>query len=497
MFLPDAFIKQTQELLGDEAETLFVALEKPAPVSIRLNADKVCEARQEGISVSRAASVPWSSYGWYLTQRPAFTFDPLLHAGCYYVQEASSMFVEQALRQALSMMGGAAVRMLDLCAAPGGKSTLLASVLPKGSLLVANELIRSRANVLAENLIKWGRPEVVVTQSDSSAFSGLTGFFDVILTDVPCSGEGMFRKDPDSIAEWSEDNVRICASRQRDILSNCWQALRPGGFLIYSTCTYNTLEDEENVRWICDELGAGLLKIPVQPGWGVTGALGLSSGNGSSTVRTDRDNNAGADAKAFADDIPVYRFLPHKTKGEGFFLALLQKKESDVKAGFSGKSLNLKSTKAGGNQKKLPEIPEKVRNLLKTPEEYDFSYNRQGQIYAFPQKHKQAFQKLEERLRIVHAGIVMGEVKGKDLLPDISLALSTELNTDSVETCTLDLKQSINYLRREALVLPETCPLGWVLMLFKGYPLGWMKNIGNRANNAYPNEWRIRSGNPF
>jgi len=472
MSLPEAFKKQTEQLLGDEAEALFVALEKPVPVSIRLNPDKICEKMPDGLPVSSAESVPWSSFGRYMTKRPAFTFDPLLHAGCYYVQEASSMFVDVALRQALSELGESPLRMLDLCAAPGGKSTLLTTVLPKGSLLVANELIRTRANILAENLIKWGNPDVVVTQSDPSAFSGLTNFFDVILTDVPCSGEGMFRKDSDAIAEWSEDNVRLCASRQRDILSNCWSALRPGGFLIYSTCTYNIHEDEENIRWICDELGAKLMAVPVQAEWKITGALG----------------------EYMDDNFPVYRFLPHKTKGEGFFLALLYKEGDMVcpKGTFKNKQV-----KKGANLKKQPEISERVCALLKDSTSYDFSYNRLGQICAFPKIHKAALQQLEEKLRIVHAGVVMGEVKGKDLLPDISLALSTELNLETVKTCTLNLKQAIDYLRREALVLPDDCPLGWVLMLYDGHPLGWMKNIGNRANNAYPNEWRIRSGNPY
>jgi 16S rRNA (cytosine1407-C5)-methyltransferase len=408
-----------------------------------------------------------------------------LHAGCYYVQEASSMFVEQALRQVQTILGETPVRMLDLCAAPGGKSTLVASVLPQGSLLVANELIRGRTNILAENLIKWGNPDVVVTQSDSSAFSGLTDFFDVILADVPCSGEGMFRKDSVAITEWSEDNVRLCASRQRDILNHCWSALRPGGFLIYSTCTFNRQEDEDNVRWICRELGAKVLSIPVQSEWKITGYQGFTPSNlcsGASEVSLSN----------FTEDIfPVYRFLPHKTKGEGFFLALLQKDEG------TSYSEKMPKTKSGGIQKKQQVIPDSIRDLLKMPEVFDFYFDRLGRICALRKIHKRVLLQLEEKLRIVHAGIVMGEVKGKDLLPDISLALSTELDMKSVKTCSLDLKHSIDYLRREALILPDTCPLGWVLILFEGHPLGWMKNIGNRANNAYPNEWRIRSENPF
>lgn len=473
MFLPEAFIKQTQEQLGDEAENLFSALEEPASISVRLNNQKTCENKQDGFNLPFAERVPWSSFGRYLTQRPAFTFDPMLHAGCYYVQEASSMFVESAIRVVLKTMEATPVRMLDLCAAPGGKSTLAVSVLPEGSLMVANELIRTRANILAENLIKWGNPDVVVTQSDPSAFSGLTHFFDIILTDVPCSGEGMFRKDPGAITEWSEDNVRLCASRQRDILSHCWSALRPGGFLIYSTCTFNRQEDEDNVRWACEELGANLLEIPVSEEWNITGSLGFTS---------DPSQRS---------DFPVYHFLPHKTKGEGFFLALLQKEDAPYTP------QRISKIKTNNPSKKLEAVPDSVRRMLKTPDLYDFSYNRVGSICALRKVHKLAFQQLEEKLRIVHSGIVLGEIKGKDLVPDISLALSVELDLTAIKTYFLDIKQSIAYLRREALVLPETCPLGWVLMVYEGYPLGWMKNIGNRANNAYPNEWRIRSENPY
>ncbi|MEA4840915.1 MAG: rRNA cytosine-C5-methyltransferase [Bacteroidales bacterium] len=470
MVLPEAFVKQIRELSGDESDALIAALEQPVPVSVRYNPFKNSEN-------PRTDPVLWSSTGVYLKERPAFTFDPLLHAGCYYVQEASSMFLEQALREALRISGGDAVRMLDLCAAPGGKSTLAASILPKDSLLVANELIRTRANILAENVIKWGSPEVVVTQSDPSSFSRLADFFDIILTDVPCSGEGMFRKDQGAISEWSADNVRLCAHRQRDILSHCWAALRPGGCLIYSTCTYNTSENEDNIHWICQELGARLLEIPVETEWNITGSL-------------NPDFNAA--------HFPVYRFLPHQTKGEGFFLALLQKTGSDTEAFVKDKGIKNNSVKKNaGKPVNSFEFSGSIRNLLVNPENYDFSYDRRGRIRALLKKHIAMISCLEERLRIVHAGIVLGEMKGKDLLPDISLALSKDLHRDAVKSFELDLRQAVSYLRGEAMVLPDSGPLGWVLMCYQGHPLGWMKNIGHRANNAYPNEWRIRSENPY
>ena len=263
MNLPQAFIERTRQLLGDEAYTPFEeALQTETPVSIRPNRMK-CSQPVEG------EPIPWAASGSYLKNRPTFTFDPLFHAGCYYVQEASSMFVERVLQEYVKEP----VVMLDLCAAPGGKSTLCRSTLPEGSLLVANEVMRNRSQILAENLIKWGHPDVVVTNNDPADFKELTHLFDVILTDVPCSGEGMFRKDQVAVDEWSVENVDICWKRQRRILADIWPTLKPGGILIYSTCTFNREEDEDNVSWIAKELGADVLPVSIENDWGITGNL--------------------------------------------------------------------------------------------------------------------------------------------------------------------------------------------------------------------------------
>ena len=314
MNLPSDFSQRTHELLGDnDYRQLEDALQDEAPVSIRVNSAK-CDREVKG------ERVPWSANGIYLAERPTFTFDPLFHAGCYYVQEASSMFVEQVLKTYVS----SPVVMLDLCAAPGGKSTAARAVLPDGSLLVANEVMRNRVQILAENLIKWGNTEVVVTNNDPSDFAALPGMFDVVLTDVPCSGEGMFRKDAVAVEEWSADNVQICRQRQRRILADVWTALKPGGLLIYSTCTYNREEDEDNVAWIARELGAEVLEVPVRPEWNITGNLTEA-------------------------DFPVYRFLPHKTKGEGFFLAVLRK---DTEGGEEERTGDYLKEHAGGRKDK-------------------------------------------------------------------------------------------------------------------------------------------------
>lgn len=412
MKLPSSFQTRVRALIGDEADALFAALEQDAPVSIRLNAKKLSSITPS-IHTDTLQPIPWCRQGFYLQKRPAFTFDPLLHAGCYYVQEASSMFLEQVLKQHID----APVAMLDLCAAPGGKSTHARSLLPEGSLLVSNEVIRSRVHILAENISKWGYPDAVVTNNDPSDFSALEGAFDVILTDVPCSGEGMFRKDPAAIDEWSPENVALCQARQRRIVADVWPALKEGGLFIYSTCTYNIEENEENINWIAQELGAEVLSVNVPDDWQVTGNLAEM-------------------------DFPVYRFMPHKTLGEGFFLAVLRK------------------TSGEANE------------------------------YTTAQLEKM----LNKRLRVVRPSSgVPPTSKGKDIIPSHDAAMMMDASV-SYPQCELTYTQAIAYLRREAIVLSSEYPKGYLLVTYRNVPLGFVKNIGNRANNLYPQEWRIRSG---
>lgn len=464
MKLPTPFIDYTRTLLGDEEyEQLSAALSQESPVSIRMR-DEELRMRNEELP-----RLPWCEEGCYLDQRLTFTFDPLFHAGCYYVQEASSMFVGRVLTNYVSQ---GPVVMLDLCAAPGGKSTHARSLLPEGSLLVANEVIRNRSQILAENLTKWGHPGVVVTNNDPADFSRLDVFFDVILTDVPCSGEGMFRKDPGAIEEWSPENVEICWQRQRRIVADIWPSLKPGGILIYSTCTYNTKENEENVQWICEEFGAEVLPVDTPSEWNITGNL-LPGAN-----------------------FPVYRFLPHKTKGEGFFLAVLRKSERDVSQ--TGKEeISRKKVASTKGKAAPPQIGKEQLALaggwLATPDEFELFVNGTV-ISAFPKRYMCTLAALQQSLRIVQAGITLAEVKGKDLIPNHALAMSRELRPDIFPTEEITYKQAITYLRKEAIPLPETAPRGYVLLTYKSVPLGFVKNIGNRANNLYPQEWRIRSG---
>ena len=511
MELPASFIDYTRALLGDEDYAKLVAsLDSEQPVSIRLNRSKPFAFRSSG------SGVPWCTSGFYLDERPTFTFDPLFHAGCYYVQEASSMFVEQALKR---YVGGEAVVMLDLCAAPGGKSTHVRSILPENSLLIANEVVRNRSQILAENLTKWGHPGVVVTNNEPADFTPLEDFFDVILADVPCSGEGMFRKDAVAVSEWTSENVEICWQRQRRIISDIWPCLKPGGILIYSTCTYNTAENEENIRWIHDELGAEVLPLDVAEDWNITGNL------------------------LPGEDFPVYRFLPHKTKGEGFFLAVLRKPDSSsgsVKV-YTGSvkvytnslkvytnsvnlytnSVNLNSgfrksqvsssdlpgkrnDKSGGKGHRkegkgtvAPGTSKEVLSLLRTwilfPDNYEFLLNGSKAI-AFPRTYLGELSVLKEALRIVQAGIEVAELRGKDWLPSHALAVSQILAADVFPHAEVPYEQAIAYLRKEAVTLSDAAPRGVVLLTYTDIPLGFVKNVGNRANNLYPQEWRIRSG---
>jgi NOL1/NOP2/fmu family ribosome biogenesis protein len=379
-----------------------------------------------------------------LPERPSFTFDPLFHAGTYYVQEASSMFLEQVI---LHIAKDKDVTCLDISAAPGGKSTHLISLLTADSLLVSNDVIRSRSLILAENMAKWGYPNHLVTNSDPKDFGKLKNVFDLIVADLPCSGEGMFRKDPASRDEWSVANVELCALRQRRIVHDVWDALKPGGYLVYSTCTFNIEENEYNVFQLSQEIDAEIISIPVKPDWNISGSL--------------------------KHDIPVYRFFPHKTQGEGFFMAILRKKSTDFK------EIKYKS--------KFLKTASPLRDYLLHPEKFVFQNTT-----AIPKNHSELYIYLTDNLKIINAGIPVGEWKGRDFIPSAALALSTALNRKKFTNVELSYNETIQYLKNEALNLPADTPKGFVLVHYQDVPLGFVKNIGSRANNLYPKEWRIR-----
>ena len=439
MSLPEAFILRTKELLGDEFSELEKALEQPSPTSIRVNNKSTVQPSNE--------KVAWCDSGYYLAERPLFTADPLFHGGTYYVQEASSMFLQQAVLQYFKD----AEVVLDLCAAPGGKSTLISQTLSEDSLLVSNEIVRSRAYILAENIIKWGNPNCVVTNNEPKDFGKLTGFFDAVVVDAPCSGEGMFRKDLNARAEWSVKNVENCVIRQREILTDVWAGLKKEGILVYSTCTFNRQENEENVKWMCEELGAEVLQIDL-------------NGN-SDIISTDYG----------------YRFYPNKIKGEGFFLSLIRKT-----SGYYN-TFNYKTDKKSIHEIKANFIEPYA---LQKPENWSF-FNENNQIKAYNKKQLNRFLYLNKVLKVMHAGVLCGEMKGKDFIPATALALSKMLNRESCVSVEVDYRTAISFLKAEAIQL-ENVPKGYLLICYKSITLGWVKNVGNRCNNLYPQEWRIR-----
>lgn len=459
MTLKEDFVSYTRSLMGEQLYVSFEkALHEPSPVSIRINGMKdggMLDDAKNGDDSDEMfiGSVPWCDSGRYLKSRPEFTFDPLLHAGTYYVQEASSMFLNTVLKQLVT----APVKMLDLCAAPGGKSTLARAALPEGSLLISNEPIRQRAQILSENMQKFGHEDVIVTNNYAADFKRAGLQFDVILTDVPCSGEGMFRKDEFAVEQWNKELVGKCSSLQREIASEIWPCLKSGGLLIYSTCTFNAHEDEENVAYICSNLGAELLSVNVDEEWNITPSL--------------------------LPEVckPVYRFIPGRTVGEGLFMAVMRKT--------GGETVSAKIKK------------DKDKHIAKYNKVNSWLNNSDGmtviqdgdKLISVPDEWADIYRYVRKSLTVLHAGVTVGTVKGTDIVPDESLALSTMLNKNAFPTAELSYSQAITYLRREAITLSADTPRGYVLVTYKKMPLGFVKNLGTRANNLYPAMWKIKS----
>lgn len=489
MELNNLFISQMSALLGNNDADIFIkALQEDSPtVSIRRNPWKYSDdTMPETLTGNISENVPWCKSGVYLKERPNFTLDPLLHSGAYYVQEAASMFIDHVVRQVVHYP----VLALDLCAAPGGKSTALRAALPEGSMLFANEPMRQRANILAENVQKQGHPDMIVTNNFAPDYRKSSHMFDLIATDVPCSGEGMFRKDEGAVSQWTPRLTEECQALQREIVGEIWHCLKPEGILIYSTCTFNTLEDEENVKWIEEELGGEVIEIACEKEWNITGSL----------------------LKGY--DRPVYRFMPGRTKGEGLFMAVIRK-NSDTSESITeklyeysiategkknkrnkGKNFSRIDGKNRGNErvngKNITVSPDSIASWLKNKDDFSIITSKE-RITAIRTTWENTYNKAKDCLRILSAGIEMGTVKGKDIIPEEALALSIELNDDAFPRTELSLENALSYLRRETITLPDSTPKGFAVVTYKGQPLGFVKNLGNRANNLFPQEWRIRN----
>jgi 16S rRNA C967 or C1407 C5-methylase (RsmB/RsmF family)/NOL1/NOP2/fmu family ribosome biogenesis protein len=447
--LPSEFINRVKSQDYIDAEVLLKALEEPSPVSIRINSCK-----WDRIPLS-AEHVPWSKSGYYLDKRPSYTLDPLFHSGCYYPQEASGMFLELALHQAYEPIKN--VRVLDLCGAPGGKSTLLSEIIGPDSLLVANEVIASRAFILAETITKWGSDNTIVTQNDPSAFGRLSGYFDIVLVDAPCSGEGMFRTEIARM-EWSGENASHCSDRQKRILMDIWPALKANGILIYSTCTFNPDENEKNIKWLISRQEAEIVRLDIR------GFPGIK----------EIDYNG----------IYGYGFYPGKIKGEGFFISVIRKKARQEKK--MVRNQRFSELKPG-----KPEL-EMVKTWTTFSE--DRILRRGDEIYSVPGSMDD-YLHLFQNLKVIKSGTKIFSIKKSDYLPSHDLALSCRLKTDIFNREEISLNKAVSYLRRDNLMFKDQLK-GWVLVAFRGINLGFIKNLGSRANNYYPVEWRIRMNIP-
>lgn len=434
MKLPAEFESRMRAQLGFEFDQFASALDRESPVSVRINHQKLQTALPY-------KPVTWCNSAYYLEQRPVFSSDPLWHNGAYYVQEASSMMVEAAFLKAKSILNRP-LKVLDLCAAPGGKSTLLANLMSEDDVLVANEVIRTRVPVLFENLCKNGYPNTIITNADSADFEKTGAIFDVILVDAPCSGEGLFRKDADATAEWTPDNVTTCELRQKRILESISHCVKPGGFVIYSTCTYNPGENQDQVSLL-----ESLNFRPVE--------FQLTDGNHS-----------------------TYQCYPHKIEGEGFFIALMQNMGNQSATERPSKH-QLKSIKPDAAWK----------DVLHHPGDF---YDFKGQILAIAPVVFEFFAEHLSTLHIYAIGIQIGTQKDKLLTLSSYLPFAANLNRSAFETYELNQIQALNYLSKNAINIPASSKKGYVLLTYKDQVIGLGKFAGNRINNLFPAEWKLR-----
>ena len=449
--LPVAFTERMRKQLGaEDAERLFVALDSVSPVAVRLNPAKCGE---EGVW-SEGEAIAWSKNGRKLQERPSFTLDTAFHAGAYYVQEAASQFIDHII--AGEELQGK--RVLDMCAAPGGKTTIYSTAVGEDGLVVANEYVRSRANILADNVRKWGMGNVLVTNNAPEHLAQFEGWFDVVAVDAPCSGEGMFRKEEVAREDWSEEAVKMCATRQMSIVREAWQSLKEGGLFIYSTCTFNEDEDEGVLNNLIEELGdvfAPSQRVEIDEKWGIVrGEIGA---------------------------FQTFRFFPHKSDSEGLFVAVARKAEPTQQ----------RTPKA--RKRVMQEVDKSARKelakWLREPDKYTFA-EVADTIYAYRAEQFKAVQALSENLTAIYSGVAMGQIfKGK-LKPDWALSQFVGLQREAVTTEELDEARALDYLRKRDIAVGDMAE-GINLLTHKGRALGFAKRVGARCNNLYPNSLKI------
>ena len=446
---PIKFFESLKGLKGfDEDAFLSIHLSDEEVVSIRLNPAKQIS------DFDSCEKIPWCENGKYLNERPSFTSDPLFHAGCYYVQEASSMFIEQIFKNGVDLKSP--LKILDLCAAPGGKSTLIASLISDESVLISNEVIKTRVSTLKENLVKWGSENIFISNNDPKDFSRLENYFDVILVDAPCSGSGLFRKNNNAVDEWSEENVSLCSHRQQRILADIIPALKENGILIYSTCSYSVQENETICDWVSQEFKLETIKIPLHKEWGIV------------ETASEKKNCFG------------YRFYPDKIKGEGFFVAAFKKPTQTPS----------NERKDKGAQEREVDKKEKtiLEKWIQNSENY-FFLKLENEIIAIREEHEKVYSELRSTLYLKKAGVTIGEIIRDELIPSHELAMSNLLK-ENIFKFNVDKETALRYLKKENISVSDS-PKGWILICYKNHPLGWAKNLGSRINNYYPKNYRI------
>lgn len=451
---PIAFIDRMKAHFGAEYDAFIASLDDAPVTSVRTHPLKF---QRSDTALPLGDRIAWANKGYYLTGRPSFTFDPLFHAGCYYVQESSSMFLEQVLEA--TGLTDKAIRILDMCAAPGGKSTHILSLLNQESLLVSNEIIAARNHILRQNLARWGCCNSIVTQNKAEDFARIGETFDIIVVDAPCSGEGLFRKDKAAVQEWSENNVAMCATRQQDILAHLTQCLKPGGYLIYSTCTYEWAENMDQVRKLIIEQQFESIQVK------------------------DTRNFQPQLADVSRDGLYGYAFYPHRTRGEGFFISLLRKK---------GEWRETRYLPPRIADKTISDISPQLTAYIDDLDRFA-AIKHQNLYNILPARFWPDYRALA-RLYIRNAGICVGELKGKDLIPAHELSLFQEFKKD-FPAIELDLPSAISFLKAETISAPDA-PRGWVTVRYKGQNLGFAKALPNRINSYFPKEWRILRSQP-
>ncbi len=443
--LPQALFESFSHITVPDIDQLNQAHQLPPVVSVRLNPIKPSKAFAD------ATPVPWCTQGRYLDQRPSFTADPLLHAGCYYVQEASSMFLEHALTQVVDFTQR--LMALDLCAAPGGKSTLLASLLNEQSLLLSNEVIPSRVSMLTENLTKWGQLNTWVCSNDPKQFAPINNLFDIVLIDAPCSGSGLFRKMPDFVNDWDMDNVHLCSQRQQRIVHDIFPSVKEEGIMVYMTCSFCEEENEEMVDMILQQFDVDSCPIDIPAEWGIIETISqVQQGYG-------------------------YRFFPHLLNGEGFFLACFKKRKSGEKPN------KIDPNRSRKNKTDLTSL----QSFVDTENKVGLLQN--DHLMLIEAAHAEYAEYFAQHLKLVKKGILCGKVIRGELIPEHELAMYAHLRRD-IPAVDVNLEQAVRYLQREPVEID--CPAkGWFLLRYEGQHLGWIKNVGNRINNYYPSHYRI------